>query len=54
MATWVINGNTYSDDSTPGTRNLDNDGHRENFPLLCEDIGVVADISGVHESPLEL
>lgn len=42
MTTWTINGNTYSDDSAPGTRNLDNGGHRTWFPALMTDVAAVA------------
>ncbi len=41
MTTWTINGNTYSDDSSPGTRNLDNGGHRTWFPPLMTDVATV-------------
>jgi hypothetical protein len=38
MTTASINGNVYSDDSTVGTRNLDNGGHRTWFLPLITDV----------------
>ena len=42
---WTVNGNVYTadpNDTTPGRRHLDSDGHRVNFPLLCDDMLAVA------------
>ena len=38
MTTATIQGHVYSDNSSPGTRNLDNDGHRTWFLPLISDI----------------
>lgn len=42
MTSVVINGNTYSDNSAAGTRNLDNGGHREWFLPLVSDVVTVS------------
>ena len=42
---WEVAGNSYTadpNDTTPGVRHLDSDGHRVNFPLLCDDLLSVA------------
>jgi hypothetical protein len=42
MTTVTVNGHTYSDDSAPGTRNLDNGGHRTWFLPLVSDVVTVS------------
>jgi hypothetical protein len=42
VTTVVVNGNSYSDNSAAGTRNLDNGGHREWFLPLVSDVVTVA------------